>query len=54
MRTTSLLAIVFIIAFATVVILVFATAASAGPRGDPYWQPCDYGSNWKIGGTGCG
>jgi hypothetical protein len=46
MKTTALLAIVFIIAL--------ATAALAGPRGDPYWQPCDYGSNWKIDGTDCG
>jgi hypothetical protein len=46
MITTLLLAIVFVIAS--------TTAASAGPRGDPFWQPCDYSTDWRIDGTSCG
>jgi hypothetical protein len=46
MRTAALLAIVFTVAL--------ATAALAGPRGDPGWQPCDYSNDAAIGGTYCG
>jgi hypothetical protein len=46
MKITALLAIVFTVAL--------ATAALAGPRGDPYWQPCNYGTNAVIDGSDCG
>jgi hypothetical protein len=45
MRTTALLAIALIFA-------AFATAASAGPREGPVWQPCDYTTGWKT--NSCG
>jgi hypothetical protein len=51
MRTTALLATALL---AIALILVFATAASAGPRQGPVWQPCDYNTDWKIDGTSCG
>jgi preprotein translocase subunit SecG len=51
MRTTALLATALL---AITLILVFATAASAGPRQDHVWQPCDYNTDWKIDGTSCG
>ena len=38
MRTTALLATAVL---AIALILVFATAASAGPRQGTVWQPCD-------------
>ena len=51
MRTTALLAITLL---AIALILAFGPAASAGPRGGPVWQPCDYNTDWKIDGTSCG
>jgi hypothetical protein len=51
MRTTALLATALL---ATALILVFATAASAGPRQGTVWKPCDYNTDWKIDGTSCG
>ncbi len=44
MRTTILLAITLVI--------VFATAAVAGPPQGPVWQPCDYNTGWKT--NSCG
>jgi hypothetical protein len=52
MRTTALLATA-LLAIALLAI-AFATAASAGPRQGPVWQPCDYNTDWKIDGTNCG
>jgi hypothetical protein len=40
------------IALALMLTIAFATAALAGP--DPYWKPCNYGSNSVIDGTDCG
>jgi len=44
------------IALALILSIAFATASLAGPRhhGDPYWKPCDYGSNANIDGTVAG
>jgi preprotein translocase subunit SecG len=50
MRTTALLATALL---AIAMILVFATAASAG-RDRAVCQPCDYKPDWKIDGTSCG
>jgi hypothetical protein len=51
MRATALLVTALL---AIALILAFATAASAGPRQGPGWQPCDYSTDWKIDGTSCG
>jgi hypothetical protein len=40
MKTTALLAIALIFAF--------ATATFAGPPQGPVWQPCDYTTGWKT------
>jgi hypothetical protein len=44
------------IALALILTIAFATASMAQPRqgDDPYWKPCDYGSNYHIDGTDCG
>ena len=49
MRTTALLATALL-----TIALVFAAAASAGPRQGAVWHPCDYNTDWKIDGTSCG
>ena len=44
------------IVLARILSIAFATASLAQPRwgDDPYWKPCDYGSNNHIDGTDCG